>query len=216
MEMYDGDGRLLSQYHQHKPAERAIQRYHRKTGEAVLSDDLPVGIRQAIKLPLVWTQIVNRNPWKIMWIRTDSQGRRRRGQKLCPNLGAAIREWERIKVIVPNATIVSRARAYDIPPKLRGKLPPRWYWCPHCMKPRRFVKDPDPKNRHHVLKKVWSEEKKRYIWVERLVWRIECPMCGCSNRNPIFRRSNQPWEVRRFKKGVRRARKRPARKRRRS
>jgi hypothetical protein len=113
---------------------------------------------------------------------------------------------------VPNATIVSRARAYDVPPELRGKLPPRWYWCPHCMKPRRYERDPENR-RFDTMKKVWSKEKQRYIWKSRMVYLLVCPVCGLHERNPIFRRSNQPWEVRKFKQGARRAR--PHKKRRR-
>lgn len=205
-ELYDGD-KLRSQYIEHTPARKALQRYHKRTGEAVYRDDLPIGLKQALKLPLVWNQITHRYPWKVMWVRTDSQGRRKKGQKLCTTLGGAIKEWDRIRAIVPNATVVSRSRGYDIPPKLRGKLPPRWYWCPRCMKPRRYARDPDGA-RFYVLKKVWRPTKGRYEWVERQVYLLRCPMCSTTNKDQVFRRSNQPWEVRKFKRGVRTARRR--------
>lgn len=205
-ELYTQEGKLRSEFIEHSRAERAIQRYHMRTGEAVRDKDLPIGIRQAFHLPLVWVQITNRYPWKVMWVRTKD-GRPVKGQKLCTSLGGAVRFQRRITDVVPNATIVSRVRGYDIPPSLRGKLPPRWYWCPRCMKPRRYKRD-DQGRRFTVNKKVWSKTKNKYIWVERNVHMLVCPMCETTNRDPVFRRSNQPWETRRFKKGVTRARKR--------
>lgn len=213
-ELYKGDGTLHPQYVEHGPAERAIRRYHRKAGEAVEHEQLSVGLRQALHLPLVWTQIVHRYPWAVMWVRVKD-GRRVRGRKLCATLGHAIHECERIQRIVPNATVVSRSRGYDIPPSLRGKLPPRWYWCPRCMKPRKYARDENDAT-FSVVKKVWSKEKKKYKWVERTVYLLHCPMCGCTNRDPVFRRSNQPWEIRRFKRGVTRARRTKQRRRTRS
>jgi len=204
-DLYDGNGRLRTEFMEHGPAERAIQKLHRRAGEAVPNQDaLPVGIQQALHLPLIWVQIVSRYPWKVMWVRHDSTGRVRRGELKCTTLGGAIYEWRRIRKLAPNATIVSRARGYHIPPELRGELPPRWYWCPHCMKPRRYQRDPD--NRTFTTnKKVWSDTKGRFVWVERKVYILVCPMCHNNSRDPIFRMSNQPWETRRFKQGVRRA-----------
>ena len=205
-ELYADTGHLKSEYIAHTRAERAIQRYHKRAGESVTQpDDLPLGIQQALKLPLVWVQIVNRYPWKVMWVRVDSNGRKRRGELLCPGLGAAVIEWRRILELVPNATIVSRARGYDIHPDLRGQLPPRWYWCPYCMKPRKFLRDPQGR-KFHVMKKTWDQSSGRFKYAARQVYMLVCPMCGCNNRSPVFRRSNQPWEVRKFKRGVRRAR----------
>jgi hypothetical protein len=204
-ELYDEEGKLLPCYVEHQPTKRALQRYHRKTGEAVYHERLPIGLRQALHLPLVWVQIVNRYPWKVMWIRTVD-GKRRRGQKLCTSLGGAIYTQQRIAKLVPNATVVSRVRGYDIPSELRGQLPPRWYWCPRCMKPRRYERDADDAT-FFVVKKQWSDEKQRFIWKERKVYLLRCPMCDSTNRDPTFRRSNQPWEIRRFKRGVTRARK---------
>lgn len=167
---------------------------------------LPVGVQQALKLPLIWTQIVNRYPWKVMWIRVDNEGRRKRGQKLCTTLGGAIDIQRRAAKIVPNATIVSRVRGYDVPAPLRGSLPPRWYWCPRCMKPRRYVRD-ENNEQFEAMKKVWSTDNNRYKWVARKVWLLRCPMCACTNRDPVWRRSNQPWQTRRIKPGVTRIRK---------
>jgi hypothetical protein len=64
-ELYDSNGKLRSEYIQHTLAERAIQRVHKRAGEAVQDcGKLPPGIRQALKLPLIWVQIVNRYPWE--------------------------------------------------------------------------------------------------------------------------------------------------------
>jgi hypothetical protein len=206
-ELYTADGKLLSHYLQHRPAEHAIQRYHKRTGEAVYSQngDLPVGLQQAVRLPLVWVQIVNRHPWKVMWIRVVD-GKRKKGEKLCTTLGGAILLQRKISSVVPNATVVSRARGYDIPHELRGKLPPRWYWCPRCLKARKYQRDPQGAT-FYTIKKVWSDEKRRYVYKERKIYLLRCPMCSCTNRDPIFRRSNQPWETRRIKRGVTRVRK---------
>ena len=214
--LYTAEGKLRSEYLEHGPAERAIQRYHKRTGEAVYSENgrLPIGLEQALHLPLVWVQIVNRYPWKVMWVRTVD-GRRVRGEKLCQSLGAAIIIQRQVAKKVPNATVVSRTRGYDIPPSLRGKLPSRWYWCPRCMKPRRYTRDPDNAT-FYVVKKVWSDEKQRYIWKERKVYVLRCPMCNCTNRDPIFRRSNQPWEIKHLKRGATRVPSRKPRRHRRS
>jgi hypothetical protein len=200
------EGHLKPQFIEHTRAELAIQRYHRRVGEAVETNGLPPGLRQAMRLNLVWVQIVHQYPWKVMWVRVVD-GRRVRGQKLCATLGHAILVQDKIVGKVPNATIVSRSRGYDIPAELRGKLPPRWYWCPRCMKPRRYQRDEDNAT-FSVVKKHWVRSKSKYEWKERTVYLLRCPMCGCTNRDPVFRRSNQPWEVRKFKRGVTRAKRR--------
>jgi len=166
------------------------------------TEHLPIGVRQALKLPLIWVQISNRYPWKVVWARRTPAGDIRKGEQMCSSLGQAIIVWQRARRLVPNATIVSRVRAYDIPPSLRGKLPPRWYWCPRCMKPRRYLRT---QQQFVAQKKVWRESKARWEETQRKVWLLTCPMCGCTNRDPVFRRSNQPWEVRRFKRGAIRA-----------
>jgi hypothetical protein len=215
-ELYTAEGKFRTEFNMHGPAERAVQRYHKRTGEAVYSSNgrLPVGLEQALHLPLVWVQIVNRYPWKVMWVRTVN-GQRKKGEQLCSSLGGAIIVQRKVARIVPNATVVSRTRGYDIPPQLRGKLPPRWYWCPRCMKPRRYQRDPDDAT-FYVVKKQWSDEKQRYVWKERRVYVLRCPMCNCTNRDPVFRRSNQPWEVKRYKRGATRASNRKSRRHRRS
>jgi hypothetical protein len=75
------------------------------------------------------------------------------------------------------------------------------------MMPRRF-RAVKPAGEFHAIVKVWSEEKQRYIPKDRKLRLLKCSYCSCTNHNSVFRRSNQPWEVRKFKKGVRRARRR--------
>jgi hypothetical protein len=75
------------------------------------------------------------------------------------------------------------------------------------MQPRRF-RAVRPLQEFYAMVKVWSDEKKRYKWVDRKLRLLECQYCGCTNRETVFRRSNQPWEIRKFKRGVRRARRR--------
>src|SRR5262245_19469293 len=106
-EMYDSQGRLRSEFIEHRPAERAIQRYHKRTGEAVRQRaDLPVGLQQALHLPLIWVQITTRHPWAVMWIRVKD-GKRVHGKKLCTSLGHAIAFQRKVSKVAPNATVVS-------------------------------------------------------------------------------------------------------------
>jgi hypothetical protein len=81
------------------------------------------------------------------------------------------------------------------------------YWCGYCMAPRRFVRS-RPEQTFTTNKKFWSDDKGRYIWKEVTLAVIECRVCHGTNRDGRFRRNNQPYEIRRFKQGVRRARRR--------
>jgi hypothetical protein len=198
---------LKPPYAKHGPAERALQRYHEKAHASVNGQtELSPGVRQALKLSVTWSQLTKRYPWKVMWQRKVN-GRIARGEKMCTTLGGAIAFQRSIIDRVPNATVVSRVRAYDVPPKLRGRFPKKgFYWCPYCMKPRKFLID-ESGQWFYAQKKVWSHEKGRYVPTERAVALLRCPMCGCTNRDHVWRRSNQPWEKRRIKSGVRRVRK---------
>jgi len=118
----------------------------------------------------------------------------------------------RVQYIDPDACIVSRTVGYHVPPRLRGKFPRHMngvhvYWCPACMDARRFRRV-QPLQEFYAIKKVWSEEKKKYIFTDRKLALLECPLCGTTNRDHRFRTSNQPYEVRKIKKGVRRVKKR--------
>jgi len=68
-----------------------------------------------------------------------------------------------------------------------------------------------PELHFFALRKEWNAEKQRYDWNERKLREMRCEFCGCTNRDPKMRRSNQPWTIRKFKPGVRRARRRKKR-----
>jgi hypothetical protein len=170
--------------------------------EGRMNGALSPGLRQALKQALIWNQIVHKYPWAVMWLKGG-----KRYRKKFQTLGGAIAFQQRAVRVAPSATVVSLSKSYDIPAALRGRLPKRWRWCPRCMKPRRF-KRKDPLETFYVNRKEWSEDHKRYIPHEREIAVIECPLCGCTNRDTVFRRSNQPWEIRRIKPGKMRIRKR--------
>lgn len=176
---------------------------------------VPPTVRECLKRPLVRGQINVRLAWYVTWV--------------SPKTGLRLRKyfespWAAIHFIATKAqyvdrhtALVSRSHGYDIPSRFRGKVPykqeregkkPRtWYWCPQCMQPRRF-RAVQPLTDFHGAVKVWNEEKGRYDYPERKLRLLECPHCGCTNRDTVFRRSNQPWEVRKFKRGARRAKRR--------
>lgn len=162
----------------------------------------PDSVRIIAKIGYHYGQLGKRFPFAVMWLKDGKRYRKR-----CANIGEAVLVHQKVSPVVPNATIVSLVRSYDIPSDLRGRLPKPWLWCPRCLKPRKFVLDADGRS-FFALKKKWNAEKGRYEWVDRRVAMIFCPMCSCSNKDPVFRRSNQPWETRRFKQGVTRARRR--------
>jgi hypothetical protein len=156
----------------------------------------------------------NRIAWYVTWV-SPRTGQRLRKYFMSPWLAIDFIATKAVRVD-PHAALVSRQRAYDIPAKYRGKFPYKreykgrvrtWYWCPLCMQPRRF-RAARPAQEFHGQVKVWSEEKKRYVPKEHKLRLLECSYCECTNREHIFRRSNQPWEVRKFKRGVRRAKRR--------
>jgi hypothetical protein len=138
-----------------------------------------------------------------MWIKDSKKYRSKQ-----TNLHSAVHLRNRLHDRgVANATVVSLCRTYLIPVELIGKLPRPWLWCPMCMKPRKYRRVGD--ETIFVMKKVEVVDKKGrkgYETKERQVALLRCPMCGLTNRNHAFRVSNQPFEVRRFKPGVTRAR----------
>lgn len=163
---------------------------------------LTLGIRCALRQGFVWNQLIKQYPWAV-YVMVDGKVKR----KKCTTLGDAVYWWSRLVKRYPNATIVSLARSYDIPDKLRGKLPRPWKWCPRCLKARKFRKKlyDGQEATFYTLRKEWSDEKGRYEWMERKLYVTECPMCGCTNRDPVMRRSNQEFHTRKFKRGVRTA-----------
>lgn len=185
----------------------AVQRRHKRQADYVLNAEwngyiVPIGVAHALRQPLVWTQLHNRYPWAVYW-RSKKTGRRMR--KLCQTLYGAIEFHQKALRVDRSATIISRGRAYDVPPELRGRIPQPWKWCPFCMKPRKFRRTTGGET-FSAMVKHWSDTKQKYVWSERMLALMKCPVCRNSNRHPVFRRSNQPWEKRTFKQGAIRAR----------
>lgn len=175
---------------------------------------VPPTVQLCLKEPLANSQMNNRLAWYVTWV-SPRTGQRLRKYFMSPWVGIEFIATKAARVD-PHAALVSRTRPYYIPAKYRGKLPYKkqvgyrtqtWYWCPLCMQPRRF-KAVRPEQEFHAVVKVWSDEKKRYVPKERKLRLLECSYCECTNRETVFRRSNQPWEIRRFKRGARRARRR--------
>ena len=206
-EMFDGP-RIREEYNAHRPAVKALTRYQQRAAQAAMGMGrdgykVPYGVRIALQSELFHVQIIHRHPWAVVWF---AAGKRYYSRQV--TLAAAVQLHRKLVVdhgVPPaKATIISRSRGYDIPPKLRGKLPAPWKWCPRCMKPRKFRIHPSGQE-IEVQRKEWSNEKRRYVFKQRKVRLIHCPVCGTTNRDNVYRRSNQPWEIRKFKRGVRRA-----------
>jgi hypothetical protein len=150
----------------------------------------------------VWTQIANQKPWAV-YVLVDGKRKRRR----CGNLYEAVLYHKQISNKHLAAGIVSLAKGYDVPPSMRitrkSKRPKKFKWCPYCAAFRVYHRV-EPEQRFFAQVKRWDEKKKHYIWVDRSLWLTECQLCGSTNRDALFRRNNQPWEVRHIKQGVKR------------
>jgi hypothetical protein len=167
---------------------------------------VPYGVKYALSKPLLWSQIATKYPWYVTW---QSPRNQKRLKKKFESLAAAVVFiTTRAQYVDEQASVISRT-GYDIPPKLRGKLPHSklGYWCPCCMDARKFYAV-IPEQEFSAMKKVWDSDQGRYKYVVRKLRVLKCKHCGITNRDAKFRRSNQPWEVRRFKRGVTRARRR--------
>lgn len=159
---------------------------------------LPYGVRVALHNPLRRAQMMVRYPWYVTWKSPTSSKRLR---KNFGSLPASIHfVATATQYVDPKACIVSR-QGYDIPPKLRNKLPSPWKWCPCCMQARKFYRVYPEITFYALIRDLETGERK-----ERKLKLCECRVCGITNQNNIFRRSNQYWLVRRFKPGARRAR----------
>jgi uncharacterized protein YlbG (UPF0298 family) len=208
-ELFDGP-LIRPEYCEHRPALRALKRYHLRAAKkaALVVED--VGIHQAARLPPAANQLSHRYPWAVMWLRRDKEGELKKYKKLCVNLAEAVSVRNRLhKGGIKNATVVSRARSYYIPVELIGRIPKPWVWCPHCMKPRKYRRSGD--DTIFAMKKVKVLDRRgnvSYDYRERRVALLYCPLCGCTNRNQVYRMSNQPFHKRRFKQGATRAKSR--------
>lgn len=198
---------LLGKYHATK-YERILEKRQRTAMKRVLEADLngykvPIGIKLAHRTPLLHNQKVHRWPWAVRWKGKDGEWRERKCETL---IGAVLFHRKAVKV-TKTATIISRCRGYDIPPELRNRIPKGWKWCPYCMKPKKYRRC-TPEETFFALVKEWDPDKERYVPKERKLAVMRCPTCGNTNRDAIFRRSNQPWEIRKIKQGASRVKRR--------
>jgi hypothetical protein len=161
---------------------------------------VPYGVRYALRRPLIQSQVANKFPWYVTWISPKTNKRMRKYFTSLPS--AIVFVTTRVQYVDAKATIVSR-HGYDIPPKLRGKIPKPYKWCPCCMAARRFYRTDDT---FYGPIKIWNEKKQCYETQDRKLALMRCGTCGITNRDHKYRRSNQPWELRKFKRGVTRAR----------
>jgi hypothetical protein len=159
--------------------------------------ELTPGLKQAMRMPLIHSQLSHRFPWGIIFI--DENGRRKRLRYQF--LSQAILFHSRFHLAFPeahDATVVSLIRGYNVPAKYRGRLPKPWKWCPYCMKPRKYKPALDRDGNKQVFfanVKTWNNTKKIYEYRDRKLLLMECPLCRHTNRDHVFRRANQPWEL---------------------
>lgn len=171
--------------------------YYRRNGHVW---KVPLGVRYAAKDPLRHCQLVNKHPWYVTWVSPKTGKRLRKNFMSLPRAIEFVAE--KAQYVDPGATIVSK-HGYMIPAKLRNKLPKPWKWCPGCMKARKFYRVRPEQTFYAMIRDPVTLEMK-----ERKLPLLMCRVCGTTNREPYYRRSNQLWVVRKFKRGVRRAKRR--------
>jgi|SRR5215831_1345074 len=209
-------GRLLDGRFTKSPKiRRVLQRRHKRATRGIGEDGVyrwndhewkvPGGVRISIKKPLIWAQVVNQYPWAVVWT-SPNDGHRKR--KLFATAGGGIHFIAtQAQYVDKRAALVSRVVGYDIPIGYVNKIPRPWRWCPYCMTLRKFKRKRDGST-FYGERKEWSHEKARYEWRSRRLAVLECVRCGCTNKDPRMRRSNQPWEKRVIRQGARRVRRR--------
>lgn len=210
MEVYDSEGKIRPEFIGTDMEDKLMQRQRQLALDAYLSSGrngyhVPKNVDVFIRGGFVLNQISHRYPWAVYLLVMTPKGQQRK-RKRFNNLLEAVRFHERAHDKYPSSGIVSLGRSYELPPELRLKKndwPKRFKWCPRCGQARVF-KRVDPPQQFFAHVKVWNENKKKYEWLDRLVWLTECQLCGLTNRDPTFRRCNVPYEVRRIKQGARR------------
>lgn len=221
-QLYGGGstGRMMAGKYYGDPVHAWFQNRHAEHGKTLINADgkyvygkhewkVPYGIRYALEVPLIHVQIVNQYPWAVTW---RSPKTKKRLRKHFGSLAHAVHfTATKAQYVDKHASIISRQRCYDLPPGLRNKIPMPWRWCPRCMTARKFKRmynyrgDPET---FYGQRKEYNVDKGIWEWKERKLALLICPFCGCNNRHPVMRRSNQHWEKRTFKPGVTRARRR--------
>lgn len=167
--------------------------YYRRNGHEW---KVPYGVRVALKTPLYHAQLVNKYPFYVTWISPKSG---KRMKKYFMSLPRAVEfVAEKAQYVDPKASIVSR-HGYMIPPKLRNKLPRPFKWCPGCMTARKFYRV-YPEQTFYAMVRDPVEHKMK----ERKLPVLACKVCGTTNRDDKYRRSNQIWVLTKIKRGVRR------------
>ena len=216
-DLYDPETGFLQGRYDTEKVYAWFQRQHR-TGRTRIDEEgyyrsgkhswkVPLGVRLCLKRPLLWTHMVKQYPWYVTWV-SPKTGKRLRKHFSSPFAGIHF-ITTKAQYVDKQAALVNK-NGYDIPPKLRGRIPAPWKWCPRCMTARRF-KAVSPYQEFYAMRKEWNDAKGRYEYRDRKLRLMACTHCGCTNRDTTMRRSNQPWEIRRFKKGVRRAKRRRTR-----
>lgn len=158
---------------------------------------VPYGVLHVMRKRLIYGQVVNRYPWYVTW-KSPKTGKRLK--KYFNTLHQAILfVAERAQYVDKHSTIVSRSVGIEIPHNLVGKLPKPWKWCPYCMKPRKFYRV-YPASSFGLLMRhpeTWQE-------VIREIPVLRCKVCGITNRDVHYQRSNFWLVLRKIKPGVRR------------
>jgi hypothetical protein len=203
-EIYDTKGWIRPEFIGTDMEDKLMARQRTLAVDALLglSEDgyqIPANVEIFNNQGFIISQVSNQRPWAVFVL---VNGRRKR--RLCNNLYEAVAYHKKISGKYPASGIVSRSRAYELPASMRLKvhrLPRRFKWCPYCGA-FRVYRRVYPEQRFYAQVKRWSESKKRYDWIDRHLWLTECQLCGNTNRDSLFRRNNQPWELRHIKPGV--------------
>jgi hypothetical protein len=200
------EGKIIGVFLDTDMEARLLARQRRLTTDALLQLEskkykVPRNVQVFLKQGFVWNQIAVEKPWAVYVL---IGGRRKR--KRFNNLREAILFHKKICKEHPSSGIVSLCHSYELPRAYlvkKDKLPRKFKWCPQCAAFRVFRIHPSGE-KIYAMVKVWNDTRQRYEYTDRQVWLTECQLCGGTNRNTTYRRANQPYEVRRIKKGVRR------------
>src|SRR5262252_4343860 len=227
VEEFFGDGSeghlLKGEYHtekvyawfqkRHKKGQRFIEPdgFYRRNGHEWA---VPYGVRYMLTQPLLPAQVSQKYPFMVTWVSPKTHKRLTKMMMSLPH--AIVFVAERAQYVDSHATIVNRL-GVDIPPGLRNKLPKPWKWCPRCMKPRKMKRmyhsDGTPQT-FYAQVKTWhvtrvdrrGKEIGYWEYPEKKLALMHCPICGVTNREQKFRRSNQPWHKTRVRRGRTRVR----------
>lgn len=195
--------------------EMLMKRQRRLAIDAALFSDnhytAPRNVGYMSQQGFVVVQVTREQPFGVVVLGPERpDGTRKRMIVRRNNLWDAIRAHRQLSKKYRRVYIVSLVRAYDIPGEWRFKkdrLPKKFKWCPYCADFRIYHRV-SPPGRFFALKKVevYNDKKREYEfqWKERKIWLTSCTVCGNTNRNQIYRRSNQPWELRQLNRTRRR------------